>query len=286
MSAPSGTRRRSSSSHCSTSSSAWERASTRVSLDAARGLPYARHVWMLAALAALLVGVPQPPRLPNLVELPPASLEVRQADGRSILRFTSTVANLGEGPLAIVSTRSTAVSAFASAQLLERPGGSPQRISVQVRVRYRRSGGHEHFHLLGFERYELRTAAGRVLLRGRKAGYCLEDRRQLVTTAGPPRWAGSCGRGRPGALALAQGISPGYADPYDADLGGQGLDITGLPRGEYVLVNVVNPDHALRETRVDDDAASVRFALARPPAPAGIAFVRVLATCRSDTCTR
>lgn len=239
-----------------------------------------------AALALLLMAPPPVPRerLPNLVELPPTTLEVRQVDGRSILRFTSTAANLGSGALTIVSRRRTAGETFTSVQELRGRGESTRAVPLPMQIEYRRSGGHEHFHLLAFERYELRSADGRVLLHGHKAGYCLEDRLKLMTKAGPPRWTGSCGRGRPHALALTQGISPGYADPYDATLDGQSLDITGLAPGIYVLVNIVNPARALRESRYDDDAASVRFVLTEPPAPAGIAFVRVLATCRTDRC--
>jgi hypothetical protein len=195
------------------------------------------------------------------------------------------VANLGSGALAIVSRRQTAKATFASVQEIRGRGESTRTVPLPLQIEYRRSGGHEHFHLLAFERYELRSTRGRVLLRDHKAGYCLEDRLKLVTKAGPPRWTGSCGRGRPGALALSQGISPGYADPYDATLDGQSLDITGLAPGVYVLVNLVNPIRTLRESRYDDDAASVRFILAKPPAPAGIAYVRVLATCRSDSCS-
>jgi hypothetical protein len=242
---------------------------------------------MFAALAVLLLAPPPAPRerLPNLVELPPATLEVTQTDGRTILRFTSTVANLGAGALTIVSRRRTAMEPFTSVQQIRGRGESTQLVPLPVQIEYRRSSGHEHFHLLAFERYELRSTRGRVLLRDHKAGYCLEDRFKLVTRAAPPRWTGSCGRGRPGALAVAQGISPGYADPYDATLDGQSLEITGLAPGVYVLVNVVNPSRTLRESSYGDDAASVRFVLAKPPAPAGIAFVRVLATCRSDSCS-
>jgi hypothetical protein len=242
---------------------------------------------MFIPLAVLLVAPLQASRerLPNLVELPPATLEVRQVAGRSILRFTSTAANLGAGALTIVSRRPTAKAPFSSVQEIRGAGESSRAVRLPVQIEYRRSGGHEHFHLLAFERYELRSSDGRILLRDHKAGYCLGDRMKLVTKAGAARWTGSCGRGRPGALALTQGISPGYADPYDETLDGQSLDITGLASGVYVLVNVVNPARTLRESSFDDNAASVRFVLAKPPAPAGIAFVRVLATCRSDKCS-
>jgi Lysyl oxidase len=238
-------------------------------------------VTRLTALAALaLVAAPAGGTpLPNLVELPPSSLEVQALGARDVLRFTSTVENLGDAPLVVVSTRATAFGSFRSVQLL-----GARRLPVAVTLRYRSSGGHEHFHLVDFQRYELRTGGGRLIARDRKVGYCLGDRRPVGGER--PRFTGSCGRGDPGALQVEQGLSPGFADPYASDLGGQSFDVTGLPPGEYVLVNRANPAALLRESSYADDAAAVRFLLARPAAPAGIAFVQVLATCRSATCPR
>jgi len=236
-------------------------------------------VTRLSALAALaLVAAPTGQvALPNLVELPPESLEVQAIGDRDVLRFTSTVENAGGASLVVVSTRTSPAAPFRSVQLV-----GAQKLRVAVTLRYRRSGGHEHFHLVGFQRYELRDGTGRLIARDHKVGFCLGDRRPVGGTR--PRWTGSCGRGAPGALQVAQGLSPGFADPYASDLGGQSFDVTGLPQGEYVLVNIANPERTLRESTYADDVSSVRFALARPPAPAGIAFVQVLATCRSARC--
>ena len=231
---------------------------------------------MLAALALVVGASPREP-LPNLVELPPSSLEVQTAGGRDVLRFTSIVENLGAGPLAVVSTRANAGAPFASVQVL----GS-RHAALHVALVYRRSGGHDHFHLVGFQRYELRDALGQVVARDHKVGYCLGDRRPVGGER--PRFTGNCGRGSPQALRIAQGLSPGFADPYASDLGGQTFDVTSLPAGDYELSNAVNPEHAFLESAYGDDAASVRFVLARPPAPAGIAFVQVLETCRAVRC--
>jgi len=230
----------------------------------------------LAALALMAAPTGTMP-LPNLVEAPPQSLEVQAIGDRDVLRFTSTVENAGGAPLVVVSTRTSPSAPFRTVQLL-----GARQVPVPVTLRYRRSGGHEHFHLVGFQRYELRDATGRLIARDHKVGFCLGDRRPVGGIR--PRWTGNCGRGTPGALQIAQGLSPGFADPYASDLGGQSFDVTGLPPGEYVLVNIANPVRALRESSYADDAASVRFVLARPPAPAGIAFLQVLASCRSARC--
>jgi hypothetical protein len=238
-------------------------------------------VTRLTALAALaLIGGAAPREaLPNLVELPPASLEVQSAGGRDLLSFTSTVENDGFGALVVISTRAEAGGAFETVQVV-----GTKRLPLRVTLAYRRSGGHDHFHLAGFQRYELRNGRGDVVAVDHKVGYCLGDRRSLG--GGRPRWTGSCGRGRPRALRIAQGLSPGFADPYASDLGGQSFDVTSLPAGDYELTNVVNPDRLFRESSYADDGGSVRFVLARPPAPAGIAFVQVLATCRAARCPR
>jgi hypothetical protein len=230
----------------------------------------------LTALAALVLFAGPPP-LPNLVELPPESIEVQAVGTHDVLRFTSTVENLGAAPLVVVSTRATPADPFRSVQLV-----GTRRLRLDVELRYRRAGGHEHFHLVGFQRYELRDGGGRLIARDHKVGYCLGDRTALGGS--PPRWTGSCSRGDRDSLRVVQGLSPGFADAYASDLGGQTFDVTGLPAGEYVLVNRANPARVLRESSYDDDVAAVRFLLARPPAPAGIAFVRVLATCRSERC--
>ena len=86
----------------------------------------------LVALAALVLAVgpagATPLPLPNLVELPPASLEVQAVGPRDVLRFTSTVENLGTASLVVVSTRATTTAAFESVQLvgtrrLHKPSG-------------------------------------------------------------------------------------------------------------------------------------------------------------------
>jgi hypothetical protein len=236
-------------------------------------------VTRLTALAALALLGGAAPReaLPNLVELPPASLEVQSAGGRSVLRFTSTVENDGPAALVVLSTRPEPGAPFESVQVV-----GAKRLPLRVTLAYRRSGGHDHFHLAGFQRYELRNSRGDVLAVDHKVGYCLGDLRPVRTRL--PRWTGSCSRGRPHALRVAQGLSPGFADPYASHLGGQSFDVTSLPAGDYELTNVVNPDRVFRESSYADDGGSVRFVLPRPPAPAGIAFVEVLATCRAARC--
>ena len=65
---------------------------------------------------------------------------------------------------------------------------------------------------------------------------------------------------------MREGISPGHADAYDPWLEGQSLDVHGLAPGIYTLVQRVNVDHRLRESRYDNDVSRVRIRLTRTSA--------------------
>jgi hypothetical protein len=197
----------------------------------------------------LVSAAPSPERLPNLVQRPPYHVVLR--GGR--LAFGSRVDNLGAGPMTVTVLRGRA------SQIVFRRDG---RINVYPSVgaaRYVRSPDHAHWHLLGFERYELRRG-GRRVVRDAKTGFCLYDRVD-AGSGRPPVYLRDCGRAEPHALRVDMGISPGYGDAYDPFLEGQSLDVRALPGGVYTLVHRVNVGRRLRESRYDDDVASVRIRL-------------------------
>lgn len=204
---------------------------------------------LLALTLPLALAAPSPERLPNLVQRPPFHLVLR--GGR--LAFGSRVDNLGAGPMTV-----TVLHGAASQVVLRRDG----RVNVYPSVgsaRFVRSPDHAHWHLLHFERYEL-WRDGRRLVRDAKTGFCLFDRVRAGSSR-PPVYLRDCGRGEPGAERVEMGISPGYGDAYDPFLEGQSLDARGLAAGVYTLVHRANADRRLRESRYDDDVASVRFRL-------------------------
>ena len=244
---------------------------------------------MLAvALLLSLIATAAPPHrelLPNLVELPPAYVHVQTTHGRHLLRFASTAANAGSGPVVVSSGRSSPAAPFTSVQLMSAAGGGTRAYPLAVTLRYTRGGGHDHFHLLGFETYELRDTAGSIVLRGHKAGFCLGDRQPLVVRPRAQlRFVAACGYHTPTALSVVQGISVDWSDPYGAELDGQAIDITGLNSGEYTLVNTVDPRGVFRESRTDDNAGSVRIAVTYPHGAGAAPAVAVLRSCRSATC--
>jgi Lysyl oxidase len=213
---------------------------------------------------------PESERLPDLDQEVPSVLEVTLGGrrGRPTYRlgFRSAVSNVGAGPLIVTGERRTARPVMTADQLVEQ-ANAPQLVVEHVgRLRYVRSEDHEHWHLLRFERYELRRAGERKRrVADRKTGFCLGDRYAtgLDLPAQPPApvYTSRCGLGATARLRLVEGISVGYGDDYPATLEGQWLPLTGLEAGRYVLVHHVNPGRRLRESSYANNAASVLFRL-------------------------
>ena len=210
--------------------------------------------------------------LPDLVQAPPSDVTVRASGDRVLLGFASAVANAGTGPLTIRASRpSRSAPAMRAVQIVGRAGGGRalRRPGVGV-VRYTTSRTHEHWHLLGFDRYTLRRAGSpRAIVADRKTGFCLGDRypmagRPLPARPALPPYRTACGLRRPDLLSVTEGISVGYGDDYDAYREGQYLDITGVPDGAYELVHRTNGDGRLLEQRMSNNASCLGVVLARP----------------------
>ena len=132
-----------------------------------------------------------------------------------------------------------------------------------------------------------------MLVSGVKDGFCLGDRYgQRAPTSGPlgrlhREFADeNCRRGNTSILGLREGISSGQGDDYTFGIDYQWLDISRVPSGTYLVLNEVNRDRAVRETRYGNDASSIRISIQWPggaaEAPATITrppVVQILASC-------
>jgi hypothetical protein len=221
--------------------------------------------------------------LPDLDQRTPKQVGVVSIGGRYKLGFASAVDNVGRGPVWIRGTRSGRT--MTARQLVRvAAGGVESHVDAGV-LRYTWSSTHTHWHLVHFERYELRRASDFALVgRDRKSGFCLADHYGISGRTRPvrPAFLGNCAQGVPGARTVEQGSSVGYSDRYPPHFHGQNVDLTGIPAGVYVLVHRANPDRWLRERRYDNNAASVRLRLTRSR---GVPSVRVLRSCEgSERC--
>jgi hypothetical protein len=227
--------------------------------------------------------------LPNLDQAAPDELSGRssgQPSGkpRFFLGFESAAGNVGKGPLVVDGSRdSRRQPRMRLVQRIERSDRSTRTVALRAKLQYVSSPTHSHWHLLGFMRYELRTAAGRRVRRDRKTGFCLGDRYPLsITLAGSPQSAlykDECGRTDPDLLKLREGISVGWGDDYKPHLEGQEFDVTTLTEGRYVLVHRVNPERVLRESDYSDNASSMAFDLGWPNGRNAPPRIDVIARC-------
>jgi len=251
----------------------------------------------VAAAAAKAQDAAGPSLLPDLDQVAPARATVvtrgSGARRRHLLGFDSEAANVGAGALVVDARRAGGPGGsggtMATRQLLEDAAGIAVPAGPAGTLRYTRSPDHQHWHLLAFQRYELRRADDRRRVgRDRKTGFCLTDLRRSrarlpAGTRPRRRFVDQCGAEQPELTALRVGISPGFGDRYERNLEGQEIDVTRVPAGRYVLVHRVNPDGVLREARTDNNAASVLLRLERRPGRTP--RVRVLARCpASERC--
>ncbi len=242
--------------------SSWRRLAVRLA-------PAAAAVVVIVP-AAIAVSDPEPVGqrvLPDLEQETPAGLVVTRAGGQWRLGFRSAARNVGAAPLIVDAARPTLGSRTMRAdQVVARTEGPLEVVRGVGRLRYVRSPDHQHWHLLGFDRYELRRLGSRrALVRDRKTGFCLGDRYRVAPApaGAPPEpfYTGSCGIERPALLGIREGISVGYGDDYAANLEGQYLPVGRLRAGRYVLVHEVNADRRLLESSYANNAASVLLRL-------------------------
>jgi hypothetical protein len=257
---------------------------------------------VLPALAAIGVMIPAAiaaggdapagdPLLPDLDQEMSTSLEITQAGKQWRLGFRSAVRNIGDGPLIIDGRRpDPSRRTMAASQIIVNSEGPRTEVSNAGNLRYVRSPDHQHWHLLRFDRYELRRpGSSETLVRDRKTGFCLGDRYEVTATAEqlPAKvaeavYTSRCGLEQPGLLGIREGISVGWGDDYSANLEGQYLPLARLRDGRYLLVHRVNGDRRIRESSYENNASS---SLLRLRWRQGVPRVRVLRVCpTSERC--
>lgn len=261
----------------------------------------AEGVWSVAAAGGaphrVALGPAERPRwrpspgvvelLPDLDQQPPTDLDVRSEHGRHRLWFTAATDNVGIGPLIVSGVRPSSSIIMPALQRVRLNDGGTRTYPRVGFWRYNHSSHHSHWHLLHYQRYELRKADGSVLVRDRKSGFCLGDRYgiargRVLNRVARAVFTGFCNLYQPGALSVDGGTSVGFSDRYHSRLDGQNVDITSVPPGDYTLVHKTNTQLLIRELRYSNNAASVAIRLTRPN---GRPAVRVLRVCPdSDRC--
>ena len=221
-----------------------------------------------SALAAVVLGLAfqapasvAKPVLPDLDQLAPTQLSIAPVPGspvRWFLAFDSRIANgppsgMGVGPMILRSSRTSTTAPMIANQVMVAADGTETIRPGVGTLQYAVSADHSHWHYLGLDRYELRKASNQKRVApDNKTGFCMPDH---VFTPD------HCGRSRPGALTIQEGLSPGYVDLYRANLEGQNIEVTGIKRGIYYLVHRVNADSSLCESNLSNNASATKIRL-------------------------
>jgi Lysyl oxidase len=231
-------------------------------------LPMAKR-WAVSMMVVLVLvgmgafGRPGPvgaatDRLPDLGMAPLTDLRIDTSTipGRRLLRFTTVIVNVGEGPFETIGSRlDTSIPEMPVRQRIYDDAGGARDVDTPT-VMFFAGDGHDHWHVRDAEGYELRRLDnGRRVGTGAKHGFCYYDNtpyRLSLPTAPLGSVYGHCGAAQD--LSVTTGLSVGWGDTYPASIALQWIDITGLKSGRYRLTATADPGRWFFETNEANNA--------------------------------
>jgi Lysyl oxidase len=209
--------------------------------------------------ASLESAVAASDRLPDLRMARLADFRIVILDGRTLLRFSSTMTNVGAGAFEVRSTRASTSSPWDVDQLIFDDTGRKHRFDTLATMQYG-GDGHGHWHIQGMVDVDLWSPSNRAT--GEKIGYCFFDTTVVnLSLPGAPLAPvyreTSCAR--EAELTSRVGISVGWGDRYRWSLPFQWVDITGLPAADYRIRAIVDPQHLFVESSTTDNCTYTRL---------------------------
>lgn len=184
---------------------------------------------------------------PDWIGIATQSYYIERVSGRTKLRFSTGIANIGAGH---VQVRINPTTKVATQEILD---GSDRVIARKDASQVVYFEAHGHNHVEGVARYDFRQGSltGPVLRTSVKTSFCVEDSYKYRSTAEAARY--------PDCLPEIMGITRNYADLYTANLPGQDFDVTGLPAGEYYVVVEIDPEQVFLDASRGNNVAWTRF---------------------------
>jgi len=179
--------------------------------------------------------------------------------GHPRLRFTTTLINIGEGPVFVHGHTPLGNGDLMVDQQIATAGGALVNKPIDFRM-YFAGDGHNHWHLRDLETYELQNSAATLKRVSDKHGFCFfDDVGFNLTMPGAPQspihLKTDCGKATDTSVTM--GISVGWSDRYDAKLPDQYIDITGLPSGDYTLTATADAQDYLQERCESNNSTTV-----------------------------
>jgi len=198
-------------------------------------------------------------QLPDLVMARPQDIRLKVTGGQKILQFSTIIVNAGVGPLEVHGTRITdcpnpPCDKMTTEQFIRRTDGTWRHVPSAAEQRFAPDVNHYHWHVIDMERYELFPmdapfSDGPVT--GHKYGYCFFDgehrRPRLARSPKVPHYSfWDCGK--PDSQSTRVGLPVGWGDIYPYNFYGQGIDVSNVPDGDYLICIGADPFDYFLET--------------------------------------
>jgi hypothetical protein len=198
-------------------------------------------------------------RLPDLRMARLADFRIVTSNGRKLLRFSTTMTNLGAGPFEVLASRTSTNAPWNLDQVVYDDAGGSRRLDTFATMQYG-GDGHGHWHVQRMVDVDLWSTARHA--KSSKIGYCFFDTTAVNTLLpGAPLSAvyreTMCARET--ALTSRVGISVGWGDKYKWSLPFQWIDVTGLPAAEYRVRAIVDARNFFAESSNTNNCTYTRL---------------------------
>lgn len=188
--------------------------------------------------------------LPDIVLLPPQDIGLKKENGKTLLVFSTTYYNIGDGDLEIVADSKTSNVpgdvTRAVFQKISRLDGAEESHLIGI---FDWHDIHLHYHYEDFIEYRLTDPdSNEEELLKEKSTYCVRDVTRIIlddVVEVEPKFR-VCGKER-------QGVTRGWGDTYFYTYGSQSFDITNIPSGEYKLSFHANPENLFQEITIENN---------------------------------
>jgi hypothetical protein len=199
--------------------------------------------------------------LPDLRMAKLEDLKIQVTSGRHLLRFTTIIVNVGDGPLEVHGYRpNTSTALMSTVQRIYDSTGGYRDVPTPA-VMYFAGDGHYHWHVGYLETYQLKLLDNPdVIGTGAKHGFCFFDNVDYnLDLPGAPQSVQYRreGCGNAGSLQVEEGLSVSWGDAYRSNLPDQYIDITGLPDGSYRLRAIADATHWFEEINQNNNSTWV-----------------------------
>ena len=194
--------------------------------------------------------------------------QTKLSDGRAVLRYSTTIVNVGAGAFEVHGAR-TSPSSMSQTQRIFDSTGTFRDVGTPGTMVFG-GDGHNHWHVDNLETSELLALNGNRIGTSTKRGFCFWDNIKFrLTLLGAPRNAmyQRTGCGTLDSDTVAMGLSVGWGDEYAATLPDQYIDITNVALGRYRLQVSADVQNWFAETNETNNVTWIDLQLRKQGQP-------------------